>query len=158
MRFWIPLFLSISASAVAADTCNDENLVLDIHTVWDFRADFTHNISLPTHKEEQVYPTKVVLNLAYGVQSEKMGANYQFQSPPNQVGLAYNIYHLQIQIGDDDEPDRQFIDQDYTADCTGPGASLWPGEQLNLKPFNISPHADGSVRSVEPVHLRFWGK
>jgi hypothetical protein len=146
-----------SPSAIAADYCQDENLVLDLNLEGDFTNGFFHDFTLPTHRLGQIYPTKAVFHLGNGGTDELFGI-FEYPRKPNEVGLAYNLYRLQIQIGDDREPDRQIIDQDYTANCTGPGASLWPGERLELKSIPIQPHADGAPRALEPVHLRFWGK
>lgn len=156
LAFLSLLFLTLPAEA--AEFCQDDDLVIDTQTSWDFTNGFFHDYTLPTHRGGQVYPTKSVLHLGNGAGVEELFGIFEFPRQPNEVGLAYNIYRLQIQIGGDDEPDRQVIDQDYTAGCSGPGASLWPGDRLELKPIKLTPHADGTPRSLEAVHLRFWGK
>lgn len=156
MRFLALALLFLSPPA-HANFCEDENLVLDTELQWDFANGFLHEFTLPTHRGGQLYPTKSVLQVGNGGEAELFGL-FEFPRAPNEVGLEYNLYRLQIQIGADAEPDRQIIDQDFTAACTGPGAGLWPGDRLELKTIKIEPHADGSARAVEPVHLRFWGK
>jgi len=157
MRF-LALALFFYTSLSRADFCEDENLVLDTELQWDFANGFLHEFALPTHRGGQLYPTKSVLQLGSGGAASELWGFFDFPRAPNQVGLEYNLYRLQIQIGADAEPDRQVIDQDFTADCTGPGAGLWPGGRLELKPLKIEPHGNGTARGLEPVHLRFWGK
>jgi hypothetical protein len=158
MRSLALFFLLLSPGAHAGDFCQADDLVLDAETTWDFQAGFASNFALATHRQGELFPAKTVLRLASGAGAAVLDGSFDFPAPPNEVGLAYNLYRLTIQIGSDDEPDRQIIDQDYTAGCTGAGASLFPGGTLKLKPLKITPHSDGSPRGVETVHLRFWGK
>ncbi|MGZ3654036.1 MAG: hypothetical protein ACXVCS_00695 [Bdellovibrionota bacterium] len=151
------LFLFSASSASAGNFCEDENLVIDTQLQWDFSNGFFHDFTLPTHRGGNLYSTKSVLHLGNGGDPNLYGI-FEFPRAANEVGLEYNLYRLQIQIGGDDEPDRQIIDQDFTAGCTGPGAGLWPGDRLELKAIKLEPHADGAPRGVESVHLRFWGK
>jgi hypothetical protein len=159
MRFYILLLASfLSSSAIAGEFCEDANLVIDTELQWDFSNGSFRDFLLPSRRNGQVYPTKSVLHLGNAAGIDELRGVFEFPRRPNEVGLAYNLYRLQIQIGGDDEPDRQIIDQDYTQGCTGAGASLWPGERLELRPIKVEPHADGMPRIVETVHLRFWGK
>lgn len=151
------LLLFLASSTARANFCEDENLVLDVELSWDFANGFRQELTLPTHRGGELYPTKTVLQLGNGGDGELLG-RFEFLRAANEVGLEYNLYRLQIQIGGDAEPDRQLIDQDFTASCTSPGAGLWPGDRLELRPIKLEPHANGAPRGVEPVHLRFWGK
>jgi hypothetical protein len=157
MRILVITLLLLAAPLARADFCEDENLVLDTELEWDFSSGFLHEFTLPTHRGGQLFPTKSVLQLGNGGGPELFGI-FEFPRAANVVGLEYNLYRLQIQIGSDAEPDRQLIDQDFTGGCTGPGAGLWPGARLELKTIKIEPHADGTDRGIEAVHLRFWGK
>jgi hypothetical protein len=151
------LALLLLPSIAHADFCEDENLVLDTELSWDFASGFMHEFTLPTHRGGQIFPTKSLLQIANAGTPELFGV-FTFPRAANQVGLEYNLYRLQIQIGEDTDPDRQLIDQDFTTSCTGPGAGLWPGGRLKLQPIKITSHSDGTPRGVEAVHLRFWGK
>ena len=122
MRFFC-LFLLLwlyPAQAGAISYCEEENLVIDTETQWDFRNGFFHSIQLPTHRGGQILPTRSVLHLEVSPDSPSLLGIYEFPRRPNEVGLAYNLYRLQIQIGSDNEPDRQIVDQDYTSGCSGP--------------------------------------
>ena len=153
----LALALLLASSIARADFCEDENLVLDTDLSWDFTNGFLHEFTLPTHRGGTIFPTKSVLQVGNAGAPELFGI-FEFPRAANEVGLEYNLYRLEIQIGGDAEPDRQLIDQDFTSSCTSPGAGLWPGGRLELQPIKITPHADGTPRGVEAVHLRFWGK
>lgn len=158
MRFWVLFIVAFGAfPARGAEFCEDENLVVDLETRWDFAAPLLLELPLPTHRGGQLYPTKATLRLTHDQKPDLLGV-FEFPRRPSEVGLPYNLYRLQIQVGRDDEPDRQLIDQDYTQGCTGAGVSLWPGNQLSLNPIPLTRHSDGSPRGDEAVHLRFWGK
>ena len=161
MRFLLGFLCFFSfatpVEADAADFCEEEQLVVDASYEWNFEDGFLHTIALPTHRAGQLVSTRAELQLGNGGGEELFGI-YEFPRRPNEVGLAYNLYRLQIQIGGDDEPDRQLIDQDYTNGCSGPGVALWPGSRLELQPIRLQPHAGGVPRALETVHVRFWGK
>ena len=142
------------STSFAADFCEEENLVMDAQFEWDFAAGFDQEIPLLTHRGGQLYPTRVLLNLSKDGGDELQGS-FLFPRLPNEVGLAYNIYRMQIQVGLNEDQDRQLIDQDYTDSCNSSGIALWPGQHLNLNPIKIQPHSGGLPRNKEKVHLRF---
>jgi len=158
MRFYLlALLLLFTASAARADFCQDANLVVDTRLTWNLSEGFEQDFALPTHRAGILYPSKTVLYLKGDGRSALDGL-FAFQSPVGQAEYEYNLFRLSIEIGNEGETDHQIIEQDYTEDCTGPGFGLMPGDHVSLKTIKIEPHADGTPRAMEAVHLRFWGK
>lgn len=141
------------ADSVEAGLCGASNTQIEQEFTVDFQNGFEQQILLPMVYGGKVYPSIVELRLSNAGDGILLG---RYGWTLNTLGFEYNLYRLQIQIGDG--PDAQQIDQDYTNNCANPPVGLARGSQLDLLPIRLSAHADGSPLGLEHVRLRFWGK
>ncbi len=158
MRFLaIFFFLLFTTPVEAGQFCDDDKLIFEQDFYLDFADSFRQDIGLPADYGGVIYPAKVILHLAGDGRAFLFGS-YERPGKPNEVGFEYNLYRMELAIGVAAAADRQVIDQDYTRGCTSVTPGLFPGDHLDLIPIEIKPHADGTPRGREPVHLRFWGR
>jgi hypothetical protein len=147
------LFSFLLTTSVEAEMCGLSNTLIERDFVWDFQEGFLESVPLPQVYGGTEYPSHVNLTLS-ATDPTRLFGTYAWTT--NDLGFEYNLYRLQIQIGDGE--DAQLIDQDYTNGCRNPPQGLDHGKHLDLVPIALRPHNDGSPLGLERVHLRFWGK
>lgn len=153
MRIFAFLFLCLAPSALAAE-CLDDFLVVDREETWDLSHPDRFDIFLPTRSGNTGYVTQAAAHYQWPDSSE-LRVHFDFNLPPGQVSYPYNVYKIEIDVGD--ETNRFHIEQDFTRGCTESGAGMFPGQKIALPAIKIPPRSNGEARAEEPVRIRIWG-
>ncbi len=140
-------------TSVEAGLCDDDNNYLEREFTWDFKNGFLQDLPLPMIYGGTEYPSTLILYLGNDGGAKLHTAYHWTEGGP---GLFYNVYRLQIEIGDGEN--QQIIDEDFTKGCTDLPRSLRHGDSYTPEPFALTTHPDGTPLGVERVRLRFWGK
>lgn len=147
--------LLLPRPAAADDTsCLPDRPVIDRLEIWDFSRVTVSDFYLPTRSAYQWHQTYAAAHLEF---NKRMNVLFDYNAPNGMVGLEYNFYRVEIQVGQDYDADRFVFTKDFTRDCQSPGRSIYPGQSMRLDPIKIPPRADGNPRGRELVRVRIWG-
>jgi len=163
---WLLLiFLLISAQEIPALSdelnpitypCLEENLALDITQFYNFQSSEEIKLTLPSTNSQGSFFTAA----SYHFQSDPLNSsakNYFSFVLPNQVSLPYNIYQIELAVGEEENNDIIYFQHDFTANCTEAGRSIFPGQELHLPEIKITPHNNGAPREIDKLKIRIWG-
>jgi hypothetical protein len=147
--FWV--FFSLP-SAAQGEECFGEDPVHRSAYNWDLSQNARADFYLPTSNTFGSFQTAAAAHFEWNGALE---ISFDYQLPPGQVGLAYNVHRLVVEVGEGD--DKFTADLDFTAGCTDVGRSFFPGESLKLFPIKVPPRGDGRPRGEEAVRVQLWG-
>ncbi|MGZ3693763.1 MAG: hypothetical protein ACXWQO_06155 [Bdellovibrionota bacterium] len=150
------LFLLSPLSALAGDECYRDFLVVDQTVVWDFSQPQRLDLPLPTYNPNYgMMPTDAAAHFG-SMGQQRMNVVFDYDSAA--MSLPYNIFRVDLMVGDADASDSFKASIDNTSDCTKTQPSVYPGKFLALQPIKILPHSNGAARGLETVHVKIWGK
>ncbi len=148
------LFLLLPLSAMAS-FCRSEPLVLAEVQSWDFRSSWHSHFPLPTPTSGGWEPTKAVAVFSL-LGPENLSLTIVHGRAPEEVGLAYNLFYVQVTLLD--EPELEPIVLDLTEACQRHGISIFPGSHSEEFDLRLPPRADGAPRALESVRIEVWGR
>ncbi len=144
-----------TTSVSAEDLCYDEKPSLEQSGQWDFSTLPRFDFYLPSKNIYGSFLTHAALHLQF---QDKLWISFDHILPKNQVGLAYTIHRLRIEIGQPDSPSHFLFDQDFTQGCSGPGMSFFPGESHQLPAIEVPFLPPQNGPEVLPVKIQSWGR
>lgn len=153
--FPLLLFLFGTGSVQAEDLCYDEAPSLEESGEWNFSALPRWDFYLPSKNIYGTFLTHAALHVQF---QEKLLISFDHILPKNQVGLAYTVHRLRIEIGQPQSPTHFLFDQDFTQGCTGPGMSFFPGESHYLPAVEVPFLPPQNGTEVLPVKIQSWGR
>ena len=95
-------------------------------------------------------------NQSTGAMENFAQAEFDYPLPPNQVGLFYTVYAVEVKIGADGDAGQVVRFMDYTKACHS-GITYVPGAKFRL-PGIIIPMRSMELHREEPVRLKIWGQ
>jgi hypothetical protein len=153
MKAWAFLFLFFSPfAAEAAEECFDPQPIVERIAIWDFQRPSYTSFQLPSRNGQGIFLTQAAIHLSW---NESLEIVFDFELPPDQVSLPYNVYQLQLEIGEG--PEMVMIKKDFTENCTGHGISFFPGARVRiLAPKFLPPPPATSLGT--PLRITVWGR
>lgn len=150
-KICLGFLLVLSLNAQAKNQCTEKNLVVDETQQKDFSG-FAWTLPLPSYSSVNgKYDTGAVADFMWN--STNLYIKFRFDVPEDIVAKYYNIYRMEFDVGEGDDAFHYEV-----GDCTGAVGSFAPMDSLKVYPIEISRHADGSPRGIEPMHVKIWGR
>ena len=143
---WLFLFF-LPTWAQAGDECYRDHLVVDRTQVWELNKPQDWKFRLPTRHPQKPFLTFATANFYWDANQSLLSA-LKFET--DLVSLPYNVYRLDIQMGEGENAVVQ--SWDFTGNCQGPGLSFYPGAKIDL-PVMKGPPPVGTSK----IRVRIWG-
>jgi hypothetical protein len=141
--------------ARADDECYRNFLVVDQTVLWDLSEPQKLDLQLSSwHRFQGSVKTPAYGHFDWDGESN-LNAGFDYNTPL--LALPYNVYRMDVEIGESSDPGRIEDSRDFTRDCTDPGLSFYPGAQVHLAPTVLARDPAGEPPGPTPVHIRIWG-
>lgn len=145
LRILLSSFLCcVLTGRACADTCLPEFTALDVIETVNAGSARTFTHPLKSKNVGGIFLTRVVLTGEFD--GQRLSLTVRF--PADGVSLPYNVYLLVV--GTEQDMLRW---QDLTRGCKAPGASIFPGQSVNLDAIKFQPDA-----GTANLHLILWGR
>ena len=153
------LFIGLisAGSASASNDCVQGHLVVDRQEQLSYSAQDHLSIRLPSFNIHGAFPTYAAF---HWISPPDQPAAIFFDHvlpPPQNTGLPYNVYKIRLEIGDEASSELWTFEEDYTANCTEAGRSIYPGQSFQIPDLKIPLNQDGSSKEGEPLQIKIWG-
>lgn len=156
MRVLVLFLLFFSSPVQAEEDCLASFLVVDRDEVWDFQHPEPLHFPLPSRRGDGTYLTPAAAHYEWKKDLD-LAIHFDFHLPPGQVSYPYNVYKVSVEVGEEGDNDHFRYEHDFTQGCRETGASMMPGQQIQLPLVKIPPHSNGESRGKERVRIRVWG-